>query len=137
MHAHILSAIPLSFGNAYHNWKAAGPYLRIASIQCCREAVKLSGGEPRVRAGLYGNIGALLMGAAGRLEDALEYTDEAIEAGKEVDIPDPTLTAGKCFCCLEFSTSTPGFLLLLNTRPEVISGSCDNSGSLLMGAAWG
>ena len=94
-HADISSSFPSSCGNAYHTWKAAGPSQRIESVQCHREAVKLSGGEPRVRAGLYGNIGALLMGAAGRLEDALEYTDEAIEAGKEVNIPDPTLTAGK------------------------------------------
>jgi hypothetical protein len=60
----------------------------------CRKAVELSGGDPRVRAGLYGNVGALLMGAAGRLEDALEYSEKAIEAGKEMSIPDNTLTAG-------------------------------------------
>ena len=47
-----------------------------------------------MRAGLYGNMGALLMGAAGRLEDALEYTDKSIEAGKEANIADPSLTAG-------------------------------------------
>lgn len=76
------------------------------------------------------------MGAAGRLEDALEYTDEAIEAGKEVDIPDPTLTAGKHGCCLKFSASAFRFLLL-KTRPVVMSGLDDNFGPLLMGAAWG
>ena len=47
-----------------------------------------------MRAGLYGNIGALLMGAAGRMEDALEYTEKSIEAGREINIPDSTLTAG-------------------------------------------
>ncbi len=60
----------------------------------CRKAVELSGSDPRVRAGLYGNVGALLMGAAGRLEDALEYSERAIEAGKEMSISDNTLTAG-------------------------------------------
>ena len=40
-----------------------------------------------MRAGLYGNIGALLMGAAGRMEDALEYTEKSIEAGREINIP--------------------------------------------------
>ena len=47
-----------------------------------------------MRAGLYGNLGALLMGAAGRLEDALDYTEKSIEAGKETSIPDASLTAG-------------------------------------------
>ena len=50
-----------------------------------------------MRAGLYGNLGALLMGAAGRLEDALDYTEKSIEAGKETGIPDPRLTAGMLF----------------------------------------
>ncbi|CAK0736461.1 hypothetical protein CVIRNUC_000749 [Coccomyxa viridis] len=65
--------------------------------QAYLKAVELSGGEPRVRAGLYGNIGALLMGAAGRMEDALEYTEKSIEAGREINIPDSTLTAGSYF----------------------------------------
>lgn len=72
-------------------------YLRCPSLlpfMRCRKAVELSGSDPRVRAGLYGNVGALLMGAAGRLEDALEYSERAIEAGKEMSIPDNTLTAG-------------------------------------------
>ena len=56
--------------------------------------MELSDGEPRVRAGLYGNLGALLMGAAGRLEEALEFTEMSIEAGKETSIPDTSLTAG-------------------------------------------
>lgn len=56
--------------------------------------MELSGGEPAVRAGLYGNIGALLMGAAGRLEDALEYSENAIQAGKEMSLPEGQLTAG-------------------------------------------
>lgn len=47
-----------------------------------------------MRGGLYGNLGALLMGAAGRLEDALDYTEKSIEAGKETSIPDASLTAG-------------------------------------------
>ena len=55
-----------------------------------------------MRAGLYGNIGALLMGAAGRMEDALEYTEKSIEAGREINIPDGTLTAGAiCHLCAE------------------------------------
>ena len=49
--------------------------------------MELSDGEPRVRAGLYGNLGALLMGAAGRLEEALEFTEMSIEAGQGDEHP--------------------------------------------------
>ena len=78
--------------------------------------MELSDGEPRVRAGLYGNLGALLMGAAGRLEEALEFTEMSIEAGKETSIPDASLTAGtlnKIPC-----TDLPGAILSMSEASQ-------------------
>ena len=56
------------------------------------------------------------MGAAGRLEDALDYTEQSIEAGKETSIPDASLTAGMlsafpmqspAWCSFVLSTGQP------------------------------
>ena len=50
--------------------------------------------DSKVKAGIYGNLGALLIGAQGRLEDALECTKEATALGIEGNMQDSPLFAG-------------------------------------------
>lgn len=50
--------------------------------------------DKRVITGLLGNLGALIMNAPGRLDDAFAYTEQAISAGEEASQIDPQVLAG-------------------------------------------
>ncbi len=50
--------------------------------------------DSKVKAGIYGNLGALLIGAQGRLEDALECTEQATALGIEASMQESQLFAG-------------------------------------------
>nr|QIG37616.1 sulfotransferase-like protein [Pseudococcomyxa simplex] len=53
--------------------------------------------DKRVVAGLMGNLGALMMGAHGSLERALEYTENSIQAGLESSMKNSEVVAGAYF----------------------------------------
>ena len=61
--------------------------------------------DQRVVAGLMGNLGALMMGAHGSLERALEYTESAIQAGVESSMRNSEVVGGMSqILLLPFST---------------------------------
>lgn len=63
-------------------------------LLCGRKAVEAAP-DKRVVAGLMGNLGALMMGAHGSLERALEYTENSIQAGLESSMKNSEIVAGK------------------------------------------
>lgn len=50
--------------------------------------------DKRVVAGIMGNLGALMMGAHGSLERALEYTESAIQAGLDSSMKNSEVVGG-------------------------------------------
>lgn len=54
--------------------------------------------DRRVVAGIMANLGALMMGAPGALDRALEYTATAIQAGVEANMRDSDIVGGKAQC---------------------------------------
>ncbi|BDA44128.1 probable protein-tyrosine sulfotransferase 1 at C-terminar half [Coccomyxa sp. Obi] len=53
--------------------------------------------DRRVVAGIMANLGALMMGAPGALDRALEYTETAIQAGVEANMRDSDIVGGAYF----------------------------------------
>ena len=78
-------------------WPLEPPYMHSCEQLCMhasRRAIELAP-DDRVRTGVHGNLGALLISAPGRLEDALQATEQSIALGQASSMTDSRLLAGK------------------------------------------